>query len=659
MNSESTPEISRLFKLAIKAGVETAVRHELKKGDFLNARDDQGRTPLMLAASYNRTKIVKLLLELGAALDLKDNNGLSAYEIAQLASHREIEEILKVPVLDSKPTHPPFATEEIKSVLTKTQNHLNENKYSRPEDDLFGWEPEPEIFKPADCPKIRVNSISLQKDITRFKPKDNAADWLDIEISLPTLSKRLAKPKNWEQLENIINEGLLEGQIEKHRLYRAIFLDLGFEYLVFQGSIISVLSSFDISTCDLIPDWYKCRIHENELEEEIEHIIFCIEDAINEPDITAIYRAEIQRIELLEKLDEERIGQRIDSSLISIIRVLAALDESIWSLFRQYIGNGISEQATEPADIDLSESDDAEIVTDKESLKNDFYELILNVRDRTSGNWIDLHVPRPSENSIHSIKAICVMLPEEIADKLEKYISDYYQARKKLIESNLRLVFSIAIKHRSRGLNFEDLLQEGNIGLIKAAEKFDYRLGFKFSTYATWWIKQGITRAISDQSRIIRLPVHMDEFVRQVSNEIKRRPTGNLKAEDIEEIAKSLDRDVKSVSRAIPLIDRTFVPFYEVDMESDEFVDDTKNPESNCIDLDLIKHVKVAIEILDTKQQEIIRCRFGIGKDSEMTLEEVGEIFGVTRERIRQIEAKALKRLRHPEYSWALESFAE
>lgn len=309
---------------------------------------------------------------------------------------------------------------------------------------------------------------------------------------------------------------------------------------------------------------------------------------------------------------------------------------------------------------------------DEEEIEPDlFLEEEMEEEEESAVDPMDLSVPDgisladPIRMYLKEIGKIPLLSTEEEIELAKRMEKGDEEARKKLAEANLRLVVSIAKRYAGRGMQFLDLIQEGNLGLIKAVEKFDYRKGYKFSTYATWWIRQAITRAIADQARTIRIPVHMVETInrlirtsRQMVQELGREPTP-------EELAKRLDMPVERV-REIKKISQDPVSLEtpigeEEDSHLGDFIqdDNVMVPADQATFTLLHEQLMESLETLTEREQQVLRLRFGLDDGRPRTLEEVGRVFHVTRERIRQIEAKALRKLRHPSRSKKLKDYLD
>ncbi len=307
--------------------------------------------------------------------------------------------------------------------------------------------------------------------------------------------------------------------------------------------------------------------------------------------------------------------------------------------------------------------DDDELIEDEE--------IVLTEEDEVDVESIDLSVPDgisiedPVRMYLKEIGKVPLLSAEEEIELAKKMEMGDEEAKKKLAEANLRLVVSIAKRYVGRGMLFLDLIQEGNLGLIKAVEKFDYRKGYKFSTYATWWIRQAITRAIADQARTIRIPVHMVETInklirvsRQLLQELGREPSPEEIAEEmnmpVERVREILKISQEPVSLETPIGE-------EEDSHLGDFIQDDNVPvPADAAAFTLLK--EQLVEVLSTltdREQKVLRLRFGLDDGRARTLEEVGKEFNVTRERIRQIEAKALRKLRHPSRSRKLKDYLD
>ena len=308
-------------------------------------------------------------------------------------------------------------------------------------------------------------------------------------------------------------------------------------------------------------------------------------------------------------------------------------------------------------------------VDDEDDLPDD--DIVINEEDEVELESIDLSVPEgisiedPVRMYLKEIGKVPLLTAEEEIDLAKRMELGDQEAKQKLAEANLRLVVSIAKRYVGRGMLFLDLIQEGNLGLIKAVEKFDYRKGYKFSTYATWWIRQAITRAIADQARTIRIPVHMVETInklirvsRQLLQELGREPTP-------EEIAAEMDLPVERVREIIKISQEPVSLETPIGEEEDSHLGDFIQDENVPVPADaatftlLKEQLEEVLGTLTEREQKVLILRFGLEDGRGRTLEEVGKEFHVTRERIRQIEAKALRKLRHPSRSRKLKDYLE
>ena len=310
-------------------------------------------------------------------------------------------------------------------------------------------------------------------------------------------------------------------------------------------------------------------------------------------------------------------------------------------------------------------------ISDDDMLPVEDDEIILSEEDEVDVENIDLSVPDgvsiedPVRMYLKEIGKVPLLSAEEEIDLAQRMEEGDEEAKKRLAEANLRLVVSIAKRYVGRGMLFLDLIQEGNLGLIKAVEKFDYRKGYKFSTYATWWIRQAITRAIADQARTIRIPVHMVETInklirvsRQLLQELGREPSP-------EEISESMNMPVERVREILKISQEPVSLETPIGEEEDshlgDFIQDDNVPvPADAAAFTLLKEqLGDVLETLTEREQMVLRLRFGLDDGRARTLEEVGKEFKVTRERIRQIEAKALRKLRHPSRSRKLKDYLD
>ncbi|MGI6256006.1 MAG: RNA polymerase sigma factor RpoD [Acutalibacter sp.] len=357
----------------------------------------------------------------------------------------------------------------------------------------------------------------------------------------------------------------------------------------------------------------------------------------------------------------------------TVIKDLLELGKSKGQLSTKEILDALGELDFDPEQIekfyDTLESQGVEIVED------DFGDITIDEDELAKAEGLDTLEPGvgadgvtiddPVKVYLKEIGRVPLLTPEEEVDLAVRISNGDEAAKKRLSEANLRLVVSIAKRYLGRGMQFLDLIQEGNLGLIKAVEKFDYTKGFKFSTYATWWIRQAITRAIADQARTIRIPVHMVETINKVKKVSSQLLHANGREPSAEEIAEELEMPVEKVREIMRVAQEPVSLETPIGEEEDshlgDFIpdDDAPAPADAASHTLLKETLNNVLDSLTEREREVLRLRFGLDDGRSRTLEEVGKEFKVTRERIRQIEAKALRKLRHPSRSKKLKDFLD
>ena len=356
----------------------------------------------------------------------------------------------------------------------------------------------------------------------------------------------------------------------------------------------------------------------------------------------------------------------------TVIKDLLELGKSKGQLSTKEILDALGELDFDPEQIekfyDTLESQGVEIVEDFDDITIDDEELVKaeGLENFEPGLGADgVSIDDPVKVYLKEIGRVPLLTPEEEIDLAVRISNGDEAAKKRLSEANLRLVVSIAKRYLGRGMQFLDLIQEGNLGLIKAVEKFDYTKGFKFSTYATWWIRQAITRAIADQARTIRIPVHMVETINKVKKVSSQLLHANGREPSAEEVAEELGMPVEKVREIMRVAQEPVSLETPIGEEEDSHLGDFIPDDDAPAPADAASHTLLketlgsVLDSLTPREEKVLRLRFGLEDGRSRTLEEVGKEFNVTRERIRQIEAKALRKLRHPSRSKKLKDFLD
>lgn len=623
--------LSPLFRLALKSGALDAIALHIHRGESPNGRDPAGLTPLMIAAINNQPACCTRLISLGADVSLVSAGGRTAVELALEHGHLTLASILS-----------PTAPSDVDA-----QGEI---------DDLNGWAVDDTVSTPVHDAGCVVAAMEVQKRISEHRRVGDETDWSAIEFDLPEaiVHQPSVQTDDFAEIECLIEAGLRDGYVTSNELWRALEADCGAPELQRSPAVVErVLDDLGILIeCDGMPLPATTRsTRHNELAEALDTLR---DDLAKPPEPVDVYLAESRRYNLIKREDEERLGRQMDSALGELTRILASLPETEWLLFAPRITacSVVADMEEGEDEAETVESiEPAEMQEGTSGEQGDFRSYVHSVRNGAPENGRDAAVPRPGSVDLTGLLATAALLDAGAA--VTSAIRAYETARDRLVTANLRLATSLAHNYRYSSLPLEDLIQEANIGLMRAAERFDFRRGFKFSTYATWWIRQGIARSVQDTSRTIRVPVHQGEKLNQVHRARRELEYGRAGEVTPAEIAQHLSMSLPQVQQILRL-DIRVVSFedcgpglepYTPDPSS--IIDPLFDSSWTSSDFSLTAAIERMLAELDARGREVIIARFGFDGTDGKTLEEVGQHFGITRERIRQIEAKVLSKLRH------------
>lgn len=703
--------LSPLLKLAVLSGAQLAVRIHVQRGGHINATDGEGRSPLMLAALRGHLEICQFLLEAGADPTLVDRDGKDALTLA-LGNGRDttaavIREYLPTSDWHAEPVDLPPTTlaEEIPEVGPESakEEYLDVSK----------WEEDIESPAPAPDVSCLYEAEVVQLKLTQHIPIDTAEDWSDVDITFPDLTPR----RFWEDLEDyarsrirrLFLNGLRDGRVLQRQLGAfAPGNDLERDN-DFIARMLITLGDLGVQVDEgLVPAEASCAsapsdddYAENEADSDrllADDAITFLEDlnsAVGDP--FNAYLKDIGRNQLLSRDEEMALSKDMEDGLAEALSAISECEPAIAEILR---GAEAICRGEMPLGIMVDPDPDAGGLLDPNNATTGDCLAVPDGGDdednaSVSGDGVgDLatraaairalyraaftaggtpDTPSTSKALGDEVKSLHLSwgFTEHLCDiaklketesakrqRIESGIAKASRARERFAEANLRLVIAIARKYGKSGLFLPDLIQEGNIGLLKAVGRFDYRRGFKFSTYGTWWIRQAITRAIANQARTIRLPVHIVEALHklrrmqlQLRQELGREPEADDLAEWLQLPAARVNKLLRAAEEPISLEaangrddDAVVGDDIPVELRVVSPLDDLINEEIRVLTANVLK-------TLPPKEEKVIRLRFGIGCEREHTLEEIGQEFDVTRERIRQIEAKALRKLRQPSRS--------
>ncbi|WP_162071044.1 sigma-70 family RNA polymerase sigma factor [Burkholderia sp. THE68] len=573
-------------------------------------------------------------------------------------------------------------------------------------EELFGgdsWEEEVDPVRPNNDASFLQSASTIQISINRHRAVDRDELWDDVDIDLPEI-RRLQREASGSSGERharsrqILAYGLRHGFVPESWVHEMADVD-GEAISGYFANLANVVADLGIQTSEAVWDWQEVAddIEDPELAESAQFGIDALL-SLNSTDIDPLklYEDEFKRIPLLSKEEEVEFAKTIERGFAETARIVArcpaalemiaaSLDEviaeatSIANVFAlapsdEGPASGVGDEAFESTSMGQTDSDADSLfspnVGEPEPL--DLASLVARLRAASAGAGCDdarvvdleatLLACRLTSKYLERLHTRLAEAPEtrQTSLRLASCLEMAEKARHQLASANLRLVLSIAKKYQNRGLELSDLVQEGNIGLLRAVDKFEWRRGFKFSTYATWWIRQAVSRSLADQARMVRLPVHVVETLNQIERGQRELEQRSGKRASAVEIALHLQMDPVMVAKRLRVSRRT------VSLDSDEdveigmnLVSEERQPEVVAVGVQLRHAIDKALATLTSREAKILRLRFGFDCSSEHTLEQLGQMFDVTRERIRQLESKALRRLRHPVRSGELSPFLE
>lgn len=618
--SSPAPNISPLFRLALIKGEEASVLLHLRRHAPVNGRDVNGRTPLMIAATNGRQGICELLVLEGADVSLRDPDGRTAGDLAIRCGHHFIAAILQPSMVVSPPP-------VIEAAAADDPG----------EESIDGWEAETEFHAPADNRVADQGVIALQVAIGSHRVTRERDDWETADISLPASTTEKATVAIPQSVYAVIANGLAAGWLTDDAVSTA-WARAKPQHI---RQLRQLLAAANVRIFPARPgNPFQCISNAEPASRDL-HLCQEVFDSFRDTctsqlDTAEKYGLEIagfgpfspdRELRIFGKVAEARA--RLVEAFTGFLKITPMALQSELLQTEEVVDD--SEEADDGGDVsetgdDLSVESGVSEPSATELFFRDFVKL-FNELEQKSSDRQDL-------------------------ETLRLALENYRKARDRGMEGGLKLVPWLAYRYRRRGLPIEDLIQEGNIGLMRAVEKFDSTKGSRFGSYAVWWIRQAMLRAIEDQSRLIRIPVHIGEFVRKTERIRQRTRAGLGREASVDEIAGELEVSPGKVKNVLAIPGSPFPAVSRLLVDDRVPLPDHRHDLSNLRSL-----TSEMLLMLPARTERVLRLRFGMGGVEEHTLEEVGEKFDVTRERIRQIEAKGLRILRHPNRSRKLEAF--
>ncbi|KRG39300.1 hypothetical protein ARC78_14595 [Stenotrophomonas pictorum JCM 9942] len=640
-----------LFRAAIQRGDVEWVSSHLADGRDVNSVDQRGRTPLMFAAQEGHLELCRLLLEHGADRNAKDDSGSSAIDAARLAGRQKVVELLELAA--------PEREQEQETLIGCTPDAESDS-------DFFGeWEEDAVVLAPMDDGALRSQVIEAQKESLKFKAPSQDGSWEDIKIDLPNPSGlatviELQRDDIQSLLATLIGRAEELGYYEQNQI-EAISLDAGgnSEKEIAQH-LQQLMGDLGVFHDEGGGEWLFAPLVDEKFEpddvsEEYWAYLRDLSAKTNDP-FSHLIR-DVENSVLLDRDGEERLGLLISLAVNDAIRVISSDDKVVAALLElkrmiaanPYLVGNISRMGVDEVG---GEGDNALVATKFTSLL-ETAALSCSDKGDVECSKRAMDTLEQLELTLLGIKVIHGTLVALGSDncQLNDIVQRGVRLEREMFMANLRLAISVSAKYGWSSLPQMDRIQDAFLGLLRAIEKFDFHRGYKFSTYATWWLKQAVTRSIADKGRLIRVPVHMTERLWKVAKSARVAGFDSPREMPISELSSASGYSEIEIRKVFSIVDDASL---WGDSLSDHdavmsFVDEAADPFAFAERAEMERIVQSGIDELQGRQAGVIRHRFGFLDGSEMTLEEVGQMYGVTRERIRQIENKALSALRHPQ----------
>ena len=703
--------LNRLLRMAVLAGVESAVRMHVRRGDDLDARDGDGMTPLMLAASKNKAAICALLLGSGADVSLTDTSGRDALEIAKASGAAAAAAVLSTPERETEA--PPKTVErgsaesgEERSEVQEAPDDIPSMRPAEPEhvaaeEDIFpglsAWEPEEDGPPPEGDETLATAAAAAHVAISGHVPIDTAEDWENFEAFLPEHTvplPRAGDEEGRERIRRLMVRALREGSVPEAEV-EALCADAdGSRNPEGETLLGLVLGDLGAETDERIEtESFPADVDDDSdagEDAEISEALAFLDDLgsdRNEP--IRIYVREMSRRKLLMAEEDLALARDIEEGEALALDALASWPDGVASVLAaadrvragevdaeeisagsvlEPSGEDGREQAAEPKESETENGDEIELPV----VATDFLERVTEVgrlAQHAGKGGSGEKALREALASANLSRSFLLGIANEgkaktgAAEAFAAAIECQATARERLAVCNLRLAFFIAKRYQGRGLPLDDLVQEGNIGLLKAVDRFDWRRGFRFSTYATWWIRQQVTRVLADKGKTIRMPVHAHEFMNRVARDADGIERATGRRPSARALAEILSMRPDRVAALLVRMEEP-VPLHEPDSDGIAPEDGLADPRAAdpfeaVAAKELSEILERLVAQLEPRAAEVMTLRFGLDGGDFRTLEEIGDVYGVTRERIRQIEAKSLKKLRHPSRSDMLRNFID